>query len=72
MEATTTQTPLKAFYTLDEAAEMISCTRQFLEGRIADGEIAVFRPSARMVRISKGELSRWIESFTHTATKALS
>lgn len=52
------------FLSLDEVAQMIGCTRRFLETRIADGELKVFRPSARMVRIRRNELERWIEDYS--------
>lgn len=65
METTAHTDQQRAFLTLDEVASMIGCTRQFLETRIADGEIAVFRPSSRLIRIRRTELERWIESFTH-------
>jgi excisionase family DNA binding protein len=58
-------TQLPAFVSLAEAAAQIGCTRRFLETRIEDGEIKVFRPSARLVRIERGELARWIESYSH-------
>jgi excisionase family DNA binding protein len=67
MPSTTATDQPRPFLTLDEVAAMLSCTRQFLETRIADGEIAVFRPSARMIRIRRTELERWIASFTHGA-----
>ena len=54
----------KAFLSLNEAAEEIGCTRRFFEKRIEDGEIAVFRPSRRLVRIKRTELNRWIESYS--------
>ena len=55
---------LPAFLTLDQAAQELGCTRQFLESRITAGEIAVFRPSARLVRIRQTEWERWIALFT--------
>ena len=54
----------RAFLSLREAALEIGCTRRFLEKRIEDGEIAVFRPSRRLVRISRAELNRWIASYS--------
>jgi excisionase family DNA binding protein len=53
-----------SFMSIDEAAKEIGCSRRFLEMRIEDGEIKVFRPSSRMVRIQRRELDRWIESFS--------
>jgi len=55
----------RAFLSLREAALEIGCTRRFLEKRIEDGEIAVFRPSRRLIRIARGELNRWIASYSH-------
>lgn len=55
---------IRAFLTIAEAAAEIGCTRRFLETRIEDGEIAVFRPSARLVRIRCAELDRWVQTFT--------
>jgi excisionase family DNA binding protein len=55
----------RAFISLPEAAQQIGCTRRFLESRIADGEIKVFRPSTRLVRIARPELARWVESYSH-------
>jgi excisionase family DNA binding protein len=52
------------FVTLDDAADELGCTRRFLESRIEDGELSIFRPSARLVRIDRAELDRWIEAFT--------
>ncbi len=43
---------------------MLGCTRRFLETRIADGEIKVFRPSKRLVRIRTTEFERFIESYS--------
>lgn len=54
-----------AFLTLNEAAREIGCTRRFLETRIEDGELTVFRPSRRLVRLKRAELDRWVESFSH-------
>ena len=54
----------RQFLSLNEAAQEIGCTRRFLERRIEDGEIAVFRPSARLVRIKRTELDRWIELYS--------
>ena len=55
----------RAFLSLKQAASEISCTRRFLEKRIEDGELKVFRPSRRLVRVARGELNRWIESYSH-------
>ena len=60
---------LRAFLTLDQAAETIGCTRRFIEERVKDGEIQAFRPSARMVRIHRKEFDRWVEEFS-TGTKS--
>jgi excisionase family DNA binding protein len=64
-----TQANERAFISLQEAAQEIRCTRRFLERRIEDGEIAVFRPSRRLVRIARGELNRWIESYSHGGSR---
>jgi len=53
-----------AFLSLADAAKQIGCTRRFLETRIEDGEISVFRPSKRLVRIKRTEFDRWVESFS--------
>ena len=53
-----------SFLSLDEAAREIGCCRRFLEKRIEDGELAVFRPSARLLRLKRSELNRWIESYS--------
>jgi len=57
-------TPERVFVSLTEAADQIGCTRRFLEKRIDDGELSVFRPSKRLVRIQRSEFNRWVESFT--------
>ncbi len=54
----------RPFLTLAEAAEEIGCTRRFLERRIEDGELRVFRPSTRLVRIRRTELEKWIERYS--------
>lgn len=54
-----------AFLTLNQAAGTIGCTRRFIEERIKDGEITIFRPSARLIRIRRTDLERWISTFTH-------
>lgn len=54
-----------AFLTLSEAAEQIGATRRFLETRIEDGELTVFRPSKRLVRIKRTEFERWVESYSN-------
>jgi excisionase family DNA binding protein len=54
----------RQFLTLAEAAEEIGCTRRFLETRIEDGELRVFRPSTRLVRVRRAELERWIERYS--------
>ena len=53
-----------AFLSLNEAASMLVCSRRFLEMRIEDGELKVFRPSKRLVRIKRSELDRWVESYS--------
>ncbi len=65
-----TSTTPRAFLSIAEAAAEIGCTRRFLETRIEDGEINVFRPSSRLVRIKRAELDRWIDSFTSTGRPA--
>lgn len=54
----------RQFLTLAEVAAMIGCTRRFLETRIEDGELKVFKPSTRLVRIRKAELEKWIEYYS--------
>ena len=54
----------REFLTLAEVAEEIGCTRRFLETRIEDGELKAFKPSARLVRIRRSELERWIEQYS--------
>jgi excisionase family DNA binding protein len=49
------------FLTLPEAAEIVGCSRRFLEKKIRDGELRAFKPSSRIARIRKVELERWIE-----------
>ena len=53
-----------AFLSLNEAAAMLHCSRRFLEIRIEDGELKIFRPSKRLVRIKRIELDRWVESYS--------
>ena len=55
------------FMSLNEAAAMLDCSRRFLEIRIEDGELRVFRPSKRLVRIKRTELERWVESYSAKA-----
>ncbi len=55
---------VRGFYTLKEIAKMIGSTRRFLELRIADGELKVFRPSSRFVRVRAVEFNRWVEQFS--------
>lgn len=64
MNTFNTQNGQKAFVSVAEAATEIGCTRRFLERRISDGEIAVFRPSKRLIRIRRSELEKWVETFT--------
>lgn len=54
----------REFLSLNAAAEKIGCTRRFLETRIVDGELSVFRPSRRLVRITRAELDRWVDLYT--------
>jgi excisionase family DNA binding protein len=54
----------REFLTLRQASDEIGCTRRFLEKRIEDGELALFKPSKRLVRLHRKELNRWIESYT--------
>ena len=56
----------RGFASLNEAAKEIGCSRRFLEMRIEDGELKVFRPSKRLVRIKRSELDRWVESYSAT------
>ena len=53
------------FLSLKNAARELSCTRRFLERRIEAGELAVFRPSRKLVRVSREELYRWVASYSH-------
>ena len=57
----------RQFLTLVEAAEMIGCSRRFLEIRIDDGELKVFRPSTRLVRVRRVELEKWIDRYSFGA-----
>lgn len=50
-----------AFLSIEQACRELGVSRRFLEGRIADRELKTFKPSARMVRIRRSELERWIE-----------
>lgn len=54
----------RPFLTLAETAEEIGCSRRFLEIRIEDGELKVFKPSSRLVRVRRVELEKWIESYS--------
>jgi excisionase family DNA binding protein len=54
----------QTFISIDDAAAELDVTRRFLESRIADGELRVFKPSARLVRIKRTDLENWIERFT--------
>lgn len=51
----------KALLTLDEAAGILSIGRTTLRGLISCGQIRVIR-IGRAVRISTGELERWIRA----------
>jgi excisionase family DNA binding protein len=53
------------FLSLKNAARELSCTRRFLERRIECGELSVFRPSRKLVRVSREELDRWVASYSH-------
>ena len=57
------------FLSLKNAACELSCTRRFLERRIEAGELAVFRPSRKLVRVARTELDRWIASYSHGGKK---
>lgn len=70
MQTDTQHSAKSAFLTLAEAAAELGCTRRFLERRIADGELKVFQPSKRLIRIRRGELERWIETFSHGRKEA--
>jgi excisionase family DNA binding protein len=61
---------IRKFLSLRDAACEIGATRRFLERRIEDGELAVFRPSRRLVRVSRAELDRWIASYSHGGHRA--
>ena len=54
------------FITINEAADQIGSTRRFVESRIEIGEIKVFRPSNRFIRIKQSEFNRWIETQSFT------
>jgi excisionase family DNA binding protein len=56
---------VRPFITLDEAAGELGCTRRFIEKRIEEHDIRVFKPSANLVRISRVEWRRWIESYSY-------
>ena len=56
--------PERAFITLTEAAKQLNCSRRFLEKRAEDGELKLFRPSRRLVRIKFEDLNQWIESYS--------
>lgn len=62
--STSAQIYRDAFLSLDQAAALIDCSRRFLEIRIEDGELKIFRPSKRLVRIKRSELDRWVESYS--------
>lgn len=62
-----TQQIERAFLSLDQAAALIDCSRRFLEIRIENGELKIFRPSKRLVRIKRSELDRWVESYSANA-----
>lgn len=53
------------FLSLTNAAREIGCTRRFLERRVSVGEIAVFRPSRKLVRVARAELERWVSTYSH-------
>lgn len=55
----------RKYISLRDAAREIGATRRFLERRVECGEIAVFRPSRKLVRVSRDELNRWIKSYSH-------
>lgn len=67
MHLSNTKNEGSAFLSLNAAAGTLGCTRRFLEKRITEGEIAIFHPSARLIRIRRTELERWIASYTHGA-----
>jgi len=66
METTMADTKLRndKFITLKQAALEINATRRFLERRVEIGELKVFKPSRRLVRVSRDELSRWITAYS--------
>ena len=53
----------RVFLTLAEAAAELDCTRRFLETRISAGELRVFKPSRRLVRIRRTDFDSWVEGF---------
>jgi excisionase family DNA binding protein len=59
-------TPHGTFISIKDAAALLNCSRRFLEIRIEDGELKVFRPSKRLVRIKRSELDRWVERYSTT------
>jgi len=65
--STSAQIYRDAFLSLDQAAALIDCSRRFLEIRIEDGELKIFRPSKRLVRIKRSELDRWVDSYSAKA-----
>ena len=54
----------REFLTLPEAAALVGCTRRFLERVIRAGDLKVFRPSSRIVRIRRSEFEKWVERFS--------
>ena len=60
------------FLALKDAARELSCTRRFLERRIEAGELSVFRPSRKLVRVARTELDRWVASYSHGGKRSTS
>ncbi|MGH7996061.1 MAG: hypothetical protein ACREFX_06900 [Opitutaceae bacterium] len=60
----------EGLYFSPRSCQEIGCTRRFLERRIQDGELRVFRPSSRLVRIAREDLNHWVAEFSHGGRSA--
>jgi excisionase family DNA binding protein len=60
---------VRDFLTLPEVAQMVGCSRRFLEKAVTRGELRAFRPSSRIVRIRRFELEQWIEMKTSAPSR---
>jgi len=52
---------------LNQAAELLGCSRRFLELEAARGKLTVLRPSARLIRIRRTDLDRYLDASAITA-----